>query len=172
MTRVSVEYLTDEDRALVEGDSPDLPSRERKKIALIQSNSPELVIGDRRYIQGASIGSFAIPGVDGRVVVASFEAIAVGFSRRFDEYMPNRGNFVDTYPVKPADCIWLDKKKDGVEKTGNWRKNGNRIVEVITAYLLLNNGLGGTFDFYGDALKIGRDFSSRAGGLKATVGGE
>jgi hypothetical protein len=168
---ISSEYLNDEDRALVEGDTPDLPSRDRKKIVLVQPTSPELVYGDKRYIQGASIGSFIIPKGDERVPVPSFTAIAVGFNKRWDEYMPDRGPYVASHDAKPADCIWLDAKRDGVKKTGYARQNGNRVQEVVAAYLLLGNGFGGVYDFYGSATSIGRDFADRAGRLKATVGG-
>jgi hypothetical protein len=164
--------LTPEDRALAEGDAPDLVSRDRKKVTLVQTNSPELVVGDRRYVEGARAGGFVIPCGDTRVPVASVEFVAVGFAKRWDEYFPARGQFVDTYPVRPADAVWLDAKRDNVEKTGLWRRNGNRVVEVVACYMLLGSADGGVFDFYGGAFPIGRAFSDRAGSMKATVGGD
>jgi hypothetical protein len=72
--------------------------------------------------------------------------------------------------VKPPDAIWLDAKRDGVEKTGLWLKNGDRLVEVILAYMVLTGGQGTSFAFYGSGFPIGRDLSDRASMLKATVG--
>jgi hypothetical protein len=165
--------LTPEDRALAEGDAPDLVSGNRNKVVLAQTNSPELAVGDRRHVEGARAGGFVIPCGDVRVAVASVEFMVVGFNKRWDEYLPNRGRFVGPHPAKPAAAIWLDAKREkGVEKTGLWLPNGNRVVEVITAYLLLSSGDGATFDFYGSAFPIGRAFSDRAGNMRATVGGD
>jgi hypothetical protein len=165
--------LTPEDLALVAGDSPDLAVRTRSKIVLVQSTSPELVSDDKRHVKGATVGSFVIPQGDERIAVPHVDFIAVGFSHYYDEYLPERGpgSYVDTHLKKPPAAIWLNKKRgDKVEKTGLYLPNGNRVVEVILAYLVLNGGQGASFAFTGSGCSVGRDLSDRAATLQATVG--
>jgi hypothetical protein len=162
--------LTPEDIALAEGDAPDLAIRARSKITLVQSNSPELIPGDKRYVPGAAVGSFIVPQGDGREAVAKVDFVAVGFSDYFDEYLPNRGPYVTTHLRKPPGAVWLNAKRDNVEKTGLWLPNGNRVVEVLLVYLVMTGGVGASFAFYGTGFPVGRDFSDRAASLKATVG--
>jgi hypothetical protein len=154
--------FTDEDRALIEGDTPDLVIRERAKIVLVQPSSKELIFGDRRFVTGAAAGVFVIPRGGLRVPVACFAFVPIGFDKVFNEYLPNRGNFVAPHLEKPADAIWLDARRDGVEKTGLVRPNGNRVVETITVFVLLDGDVGASFEFYGSSLAIGRDFAGFA----------
>jgi hypothetical protein len=162
--------LTPEDIALAEGDAPDLAIRARSKIILVQSNSPELVPGDKRHVPGAQVGWFIVPKGDERVAVDHVDFIAVGFSHYFDEYLPNRGPYVETHLKKPPEAIWLNAKRDNVEKTGLWLPNGNRVVEVILTYMMLNGGQGGSFAFFGSGFPVGRDLSDRAASLEAVAG--
>jgi hypothetical protein len=162
--------LTPEDLALAEGDAPDLAIRARSQITLVQSNSPELVSGDKRHVKGATVGSFVIPQGEERVAVDHVDFIAVGFSHYYDEYLPSRGPFVEIHLKKPPGAIWLDAKRDGVEKTGLYLPSGNRVVEVILTYLVMTGGQGASFAFYGSGFPVGRDLSDRAASLKATVG--
>jgi hypothetical protein len=164
--------LTPDDLALVAGDSPDLAVRARSKITLVQNNSPELVSDDKRYVKGAQVGWFAVPSGDERVAVEKVDFIGVGFSHYYDEYLPERGpgSYVRPHLTKPPGAVWLDAKRDGVKKTGLWLPSGNRLVEVILAYMVLNGGQGASFAFYGSGFPVGRDLSDRASTLKATVG--
>jgi hypothetical protein len=165
--------LTPDDLALIAGDSPDLAVRAKSKVTLCQTNSPELAPGDKRQVKGATVGSFVVPSGDERVAVDHVDFIVVGFSHYFDEYLPSRGPYVATHLKKPPGAIWLNAKRDKVEKTGLWLPNGNRVVEVILAYLLLlPDRQGASFAFYGSGFPIGRDLSDRAASLKATIGAE
>jgi hypothetical protein len=164
--------LTPEDLALVAGDSPDLEVRARSKITLVQTNSPELVPGDKRHVPGAQVGMYVVPSGDGgRVAVQQVDFVVVGFSHYFDEYLPNRGPWVRPHLKKPSDAVWLDAKRDkNVEKTGLWLPSGNRLVEVILTYMVLTGGQAASFKFYGTGFPVGRDLSDRAASLKAMVG--
>jgi hypothetical protein len=163
--------LTPEDLALVAGDSPDLAVRARSKVVLTQSNSPELVPGDKRHVPGAQVGWFVVPSGDERVAVDHVDFIVIGFSHYYDEYQPGRGPYVDTHVNKPAAAIWYDRKRgDKVDKTGLYLPSGNRLVETILAYLVMTRGQGASFAFQGSAIPVGRDFSDRASTIKGVVG--
>jgi hypothetical protein len=169
---------TSEHVALAEGDTPDLDIKDRKKIVVVGSTSPEVDPESNRYATGAQVGDFVVPQGDLRKVFkgsVGFEALLVGFSLSHPEYEPGRGAFVMDHGVKkPPGAKWIDKKKQkGVEKSGFYLENGNKVVPTITAYLVTKDEQGHTFgctyDFYSSAYKVGREFAVRASRLKATL---
>jgi hypothetical protein len=167
----STSGLTAADAALLTGDTPDLLDRDRPKVSLIQTNSPELVPGEKRHVAGAVAGGFVIPHGDERKPVSGFTFMLLKLERVFNEYQPGRGSFVAAHAEKPRGAVWLDAKRDGVEKTGLVLQNGNRVVETISAYILIDGRQPGVFDFYSTALSIGRDLGKQAYRLRVNIDG-
>ena len=168
MTEQKPFKLTAADKEMARGDSVDLPFYERSKVVVVQTNSPELVYGDKRYVEGAAAGDFVATFGDERVLFkgpTGFLCQVIGFSRAFNEYLPNHGSFVTAHDEKPGDTQWL-KVSQGVPKEGLYRVGGegvlgNHVVEMVYSYLLIGKR-GAVFAFYGTACPIGHDFANRA----------
>jgi hypothetical protein len=173
--------LTDADRKLLGGvDEPDLQLRDRSTITLMQTNSPQLLSGEKRSAPaGTTAGDFVARRLDGAQTVfkgqTGFMAQLIGCRLSNLEYEAGRGTergrFVEDHGERrPPDTRFLYADRDGVEKTGYWRENGNRIVPTITA-LLLVEGFGYALSFYNTAYAVGEDLSRRAARLRVTIDG-
>jgi hypothetical protein len=153
-------------------DDVDLPFFERQRIALAAAVSPELIPNGPRYVPGLAIGDFAVPQGDMKIVVkgqVGFETFIVGFGHSVPEYLPGRGKLVTIHAELPPDAKFL-YASDGVEKTGFWLKNGNKVVPTVTAHLLVN-GHGCVYDFYSSAYKIGKHLVVMAQRLRGAIQG-
>jgi hypothetical protein len=166
----SASGFTAADLALLAGDTPDLLDRDRPKASLMQPNSPELVQGDK-YVKGATAGGFVIPYGEDRIPVPSFTFILLKLEKAFNEYLPGHGSFVTPHVVKPPDAVWKNALRDGVEKTGLVRLNGNSVVETISALILIDVRQPAAFDFYRSALVVGRDLGKKAHRLRVNIDG-
>jgi hypothetical protein len=129
------------------------------------------VPGDKKFIPGLGVGDFAVPHGEGGHKIfkgsAGFVAMIVGFDREYVEYLPNRGPRVRSHGVdQPVEAKWLDRVRDGVEKTGLWMPNGNRVVGFVHAYMIVD-GFAAVYDFYSSAYPIGVDLADRAQRLRA-----
>ncbi len=110
----SSRLLTPEDRALLaETSAPDLPQALDDQIVLVQSNSPELLVGDGKYVPGAVAGDFIIPVNNERILrkgQIGYPFQNIGGDHGYPEYQPNRGGFVTAHPEKPSDARWPEPK--------------------------------------------------------------
>jgi hypothetical protein len=172
--------LTDADRKLFGGiDEPDLQLRDRSTITLMQTNSPQLIPGEKRSAPaGTTAGDFVARRLDGTQTVfkgkTGLMAQLIGCRLAHPEYEPSRGTqrgrFVhDHGERRPPDTRFLYADRDGVEKSGYYKENGNRVVPTITA-LLLVEGFGYALDFENTAYAVGQDLSSRAARLRVKIG--
>jgi hypothetical protein len=172
--------LTDADRELFRGvEEPDLQLRDKSNITLMQTNSPQLIPGEKRSAPaGTAAGDYVARRLDGTQTVfkglTGFLAQVIGCRLSHPEYEPSRGTergrFVEDHGERrPPDTRFLHADRDGVEKSGYWRENGNRIVPTITA-LLLVEGFGYAMNFYSSAYERGEELGSRAARLRVKIG--
>jgi hypothetical protein len=173
--------LTDADRKLFAGiEEPDLQLRDRSTITLLQTNSPQLIPGDKRSAPAGTVaGDFVARRLDGTQTVfkgrTGFMAQVIGFRLTHPEFEPNhgteRGRFVEDHgPQRPLDARFLYADRDGVEVTGWWRDNGNRILPTLIG-LFLVEGAGYAMSFYRTTYAVGEEIASRASRLQVTIDG-
>jgi hypothetical protein len=104
-------------------------------VYLLQSNSPQVVRGHEKHIDGAQAGDMwlrnepegenIISGEDGMVAQPCF------FGKSWIEWMPNRGGFVTRHAERPEDAELQDVETDNGTEVKRWvRPNGNVVVET------------------------------------------
>jgi hypothetical protein len=181
MKSTSTINLTDADRELFRGvEEPDLQLRDKSTMTLLQTNSPQLVRDDKKRYAGpnAAPGDFVARCLDGTQTIfkgtTGFLAQVIGCRLSHPEFEPDhgteRGRFVEEHGERrPPDAQFLYPDRDGVEKTGWWRPNGNRVMPTITA-LMLVDGFGYAMSFYRSAYAIGEELASRAARLRVKIG--
>jgi hypothetical protein len=146
----------------------------------LQTNSPQLVRDDKKRYAGpnAAPGDYVARRLDGTQTIfkgqTGFLAQVIGCRLQHPEYEPSRGTergrFVKDHGARqPPDARFLYADRDGVEQTGWWRGNGNRILPTIIA-LLLVEGSGYAMSFYRSAYERGEDLSGRASRLRVKIG--
>jgi hypothetical protein len=177
---------SDELRAALAADAPDLTSPVRARLALMQPNSPETVQAahNKRYHPEARAGGFVATWADGTRTAYNDGIVCslVSFDLCFIEYQldkgAERGKFVAEHAKQPADYEWLKVGRRGATKEGGYRigadgKPYSRIVKTLFAYLLIE-GKGAVYAFYSTALEDGFDFVNKANRLRVPTanGGE
>jgi hypothetical protein len=169
-------------RAKLAGDTPDLPDRNRSRLALMQSTSPELVLNHRRYAgNDVAASDFVASWVDGETTVYKHGVVCrlVGFDLRYNEFHldrgAERGKLIKSHSEEPSDAKWLKVGaygKEGSYRIGADGRPYSRVVKTLYAYLLIGNR-GAVYAFYGTALQDGYDFANKANRLRVrTVDGE
>jgi hypothetical protein len=177
----------DELRAALAGDTPDLISSVRSRLALMQTNNPETVRVEhnKRYHPEAQAGGFLCTWADGTRTAFNDGVVCslVGFDLRWIEYHldrgAERGKFIKSHTEEPADYKWLKVGQLGMTKEGGYRlaaaagKPYSRCVKMLFAYLLIE-GKGAVLAFYSTMLADGFDFVNQANRLqvKSANGGE
>jgi hypothetical protein len=169
---------SDELRAALAADAPDLTSPVRARLALMQPNSPETVQAahNKRYHPEARAGAFLCTWADGTRTAFNdgVDASLVGFDLRWIEYHldrgAERGKFVAEHAKQPVDYEWLKVGQRGATKEGAYRigadgKPYSRVVKTLFAYLLVG-GKGAVLAFYSTALEDGFDFVNKANRLQ------
>jgi hypothetical protein len=134
----SIVTLTDADRELFRGvEEPDLQLRDRSIITLLQTNSPQLIPGDKRFAPaGTMAGDYVARRLDGKQTVfkgqTGFLAQVIGCRLSNREYEANRGTergrFVEDHGERrPLDTRFLYADRDAVEKrrllAGKWQSD-------------------------------------------------
>ena len=102
-------------------------------IYVLQANSPQVMKGHTKYIEGASAGNIWLrndpdPFIDGE---EGMDFQCCFFSKDWVEWRPNREGFVTRHPERPADAEQVTEEgEDGGERQVWKRPNGNYVVET------------------------------------------
>jgi hypothetical protein len=175
-----VRGLTAADQQYLGAGERDLPFHKKQSIVLIYPVSPQLVVGDPRYVKNAEVGGFVVDQGDKRVAMREVLLQAIGFTLAHPEYTPdgpsNRGAFVRDHGFKrPEGLVFLKKGERNVTRAGLYRivdgRPENRIAPMINVYALVNN-FGVIYSAYGTAFGPAKDFYVNADRLRVKAEAE
>jgi hypothetical protein len=155
----------------------DMPLQEyQPAIALLQSNSPQLIRGNKAFVANAMAGTYLVPVGDGGIVLESLDFLLLRFVLNHPEFQKGGiGGPIHDYGVdKPRDADF-HYAHEGYPRSGHYLPSGNEVVPTITAYMLAmieGRLYPNIFRFTHSAHTIGKNLYFRTEKLKAAVDGK
>jgi hypothetical protein len=140
--------MEDADQLAGLGNSRDANDASMPFLAILQKGSPQCDDEHSKHIDGAKAGMFLNTATgrlwDGKE--AGVEVIPCGYQKKFVEWKPNRGGYVETHDFDPdlvkreLGAIRKTAMVDGKERTFIATSRGNILTETAYTFILVDGG--------------------------------